>query len=522
MKKRTYKDPMWKRSTLDGKPFPEKDHLVVRVMETGKPVYDVEYSIQRPDGMWVIVSINAAPLRDATDTIAGMVSLLTGITERKRAEEVLRESEERFRQLAENIQEVFWMTDPRKDQMLYISPGYEEIWGRTCESLYASPQSWLDAIHPEDRNRILEAALTKQVRGDYDEEYRITRPDGSIRWIRDRAFPVRDKFGEVYCIVGVAEDITRRKQDEETIRHLAYYDILTGLPNRALFNDRLALALAHAHRNQQKLAILFLDLDRFKTIVETLGHVAGDQLLRGVAERLRSCLREGDTIARPGGDEFMVLLPGVANVEEVLKIIQKILQALRSSFNFNGQELYITTSIGIALYPNDGEDTPILLKNADTALHRAKEQDLNTYQFYSQTMNATAFERLVMENSLRRALEREEFVVYYQPQVSLTTGQIVGIEALVRWQHPDLGLVAPMKFIPLAEETELIVPLGPWVLRTAYAQNKAWQEAGFPPLRLAVNLSARLFKQPNLEETVAQILRETRLDPNYLELELTD
>jgi EAL domain-containing protein (putative c-di-GMP-specific phosphodiesterase class I) len=218
----------------------------------------------------------------------------------------------------------------------------------------------------------------------------------------------------------------------------------------------------------------------------------------------------------------MLLLPGVEHAKGTIKIVQKILEAFKPSFNFNNQELHITPSIGIALYPDDGEDAQTLLKNADTALHRAKEQGRNNYQFYTSTMNATALERLNLESKLRYALERKEFVVYYQPQVSLKTGQIVGIEALVRWQHPDLGLIPPLKFIPLAEETGLSVPLGLWVLRTACAQNKAWQEAGYPPLKVAVNLSTRLFKQQNLIQQVAQVLQETGLDPDYLELELTE
>jgi len=267
---------------------------------------------------------------------------------------------------------------------------------------------------------------------------------------------------------------------------------------------------------------MFLDLDRFKIINDTLGHPMGDRLLKGVAQRLRSCLREGDTVARLGGDEFMVVLPAIAHAEDAARVGQRILDALSVPFNFEGHELHIGVSIGIALYPNDGKSAEALLKNADIAMYRAKEQGRNNYQFYTPALNDMAFERLTLENSLRRALERREFVVHYQPQVSLNTGQIVGMEALVRWRHPELGLVAPMKFIPVAEETGLIVPIGEWVLQMACAQNKAWQEAGFPPLRVTVNLSARFFRRKDLMETVARILKETGLDPDYLELELTE
>lgn len=319
-----------------------------------------------------------------------------------------------------------------------------------------------------------------------------------------------------------AEGRRQRRQAEETVHHQAYYDLLTDLPNRIMFHDRLTLALAQANRYRRMLAVLFVDLDRFKTIIDTLGHAMGDRLLRGVAERLSSCLEEGDTLARLGGDEFVVLLPHIDRVFKAAKQAQKILEVLQPPFHFNEHELHITTSLGISLYPYDGHDPDTLLKNADTALYRAKEQGRNNYQLYTPAMNSRAFERLALENSLRKALERQEFLIHYQPQVDIKTGQIVGIEALVRWQHPDLGLVYPAEFIPLAEETGLIVPLGEWVLRTACAQNKAWQKAGLPPVSVAVNLSARQFQHQNLVETVARVLRETELDPPYLELEITE
>ncbi len=319
--------------------------------------------------------------------------------------------------------------------------------------------------------------------------------------------------------VEVRRDRTRA---EATVEHQAHYDLLTNLPNRTTFKDRLTVALAQTGRNRKMLGILFVDLDRFKTIVDTLGHTIGDKLLRGVAERLRASLEEGDTLARMGGDEFVILLPQINRADRAVRVAQRIIEAIKPPFHFDQNELHITMSIGITLYPYDGEDADTLLRNADTALYRAKEQGRNNYQLYTPAMNARAFERLALENSLRKAVERKEFLLHYQPQVHMKTGAIIGTEALVRWQHPDLGLVFPAEFISIAEETGLITQLGEWVIRTACTQNKAWQKAGLPSMTVAVNLSARQFQQQDLVETVARILKETGLEARWLEMEITE
>lgn len=313
-----------------------------------------------------------------------------------------------------------------------------------------------------------------------------------------------------------------RKRAEETIRHQAYHDVLTLLPNRILFKDQFSQALSLAQRNKQMVAMMFLDLDRFKTINDTLGHATGDRLLQSVAQRLSKIIREGDTIARLGGDEFLVLVSGIHHVEDAAKVADKLLQAMRPAFDLDGQELHITTSIGISLYPHDGDDAETLLKNADTALYRAKDQGRNTYQLYTPAMNARAYELLAMENNLRRALENQEFVLHFQPQISVHTGKLVGMEALVRWNSPDGKLMYPSSFISLCEDTGLIVPLGEWVLRTACEQNRKWQESGHPPITIAVNLSARQFQQRDLMDMISRVLADSKLAPEFLELELTE
>ncbi len=314
----------------------------------------------------------------------------------------------------------------------------------------------------------------------------------------------------------------RLRQAELAIHQLSNYDSLTGLPNRTLLEDRLNQAIAQASREEHCLGVMFLDLDQFKQVNDTLGHVYGDNLLKLVSQRLERCLRKSDTVARLGGDDFIIILTGVRQCEHISQVARKILDALSEPLQLDEHEIFTTASIGIAIYPVDGDAPHLLLKNADIAMYQAKEQGRNAFQFFSREMNYKAEERLLLDNSLRRALERQEFFVHYQPQMDLLTGRLIGMEALVRWQHPEMGMVTPEKFIPLAEDSGLIIPIGEWVLKTACRQNKAWQEMGFGPLRVAVNLSGRQFKQERLVESVAAILNETGLAPSLLELEITE
>lgn len=306
------------------------------------------------------------------------------------------------------------------------------------------------------------------------------------------------------------------------MEHLAYHDALTGLPNRPLYMDRLIMAVAQATRTSQKLAVFFLDLDRFKNINDSLGHSVGDALLKAVAERIRRCVREGDTVARLGGDEFTLLIPRIDHIEDAAKIAQKILETLKIPFKIADHELFVTTSVGISIYPSDGADPETLVRNADSAMYRAKDQGRDNYQLYTPAMNAKALERLALENMLRKAISHREFVLFYQPVADINTKNIIGVEALIRWQHPELGLLSPAHFISVAEMSGLILPIGDWVLRTACKQMKTWQKRINPKLTVAVNLSARQFQQPNLVEQIEEVLEEADLDPGSLELEITE
>jgi diguanylate cyclase (GGDEF)-like protein/PAS domain S-box-containing protein len=327
---------------------------------------------------------------------------------------------------------------------------------------------------------------------------------------------------ENYLIRIYLNDITHRKNAEEKIQRQAHYDSLTGLPNRILFIDRLNQALAATKRHTQKVGVLFLDLDRFKQVNDTLGHTVGDALLQKVAKRLESAIRDGDTVSRLGGDEFGILLVDINRMEDVIGIAQKVLNLFLSPIQLKGHEIYITSSIGISVAPGDGNDSEGLLRNSDTAMYRAKEQGRNLYQFFVPEMNVKVRERLSLETAMRQMLQDNQLILYYQPLVDLQSGQVIGMEALMRWRHPKWGLVSPAQFIPLAEDTGLILPMGEYIIKMACTQIKRWHDDGFPNLHCAVNVSARQFQRNDLLQTIENALKESRLTPSCLEIELTE
>ena len=363
----------------------------------------------------------------------------------------------------------------------------------------------------------------------YELELDLLHKDGSLHTYLIVKFPLLDKDNQIFGVCTIGTDITERKLAENALReqqsrlnYMAFHDSLTALPNRSLFYDRIYHGLARARRSNSRVALMLLDIDRFKIINDSLGHEAGDILLKIIAMRLNEGVRDMDTVARLGGDEFVIVLEGIQDLDDVVFVANKLLTTLARPLEVSGHSITTTVSVGVSIFPDDGKDTDELLKNADIAMYKAKEAGKNNCQFYTKGMNATAVNFLLLENDLRRAIELNQLILHYQPQVDLVSNEIVGVEALVRWQHPERGLISPAHFISLAEETGLIVPMGEWVLREACRQQKAWLDNGIHIGKMAVNLSPRQFRQKNFPEKVASILSNLGLEPEYLELEITE
>lgn len=470
----------------------------------------------------------------ADDLAFGIQSLRTGV-QRNRAEDTLRQRQRAIESCSNGI--IITDATLHDNPIIYVNAAFEGITGYSAREVIGKNPRFLlgndrDQLGSERiRAALREQAETQAVLSNY-------RKDGSLFWNDLKIAPVRDESGRVTNFVGVQNDITELKRYEQDLERQANYDVLTGLANRNLFLERLAHEIAHSQRNRKPVAVAFLDLDHFKIVNDSLGHSVGDELLKIIAGRLRSCIRTSDTAARFGGDEFALLFPDQSCADNVMSIVKRISGAV-SCFSLAGElkkvlaavsepislaetDINVTCSIGVSIYPQDGADAEALLKNADMALYRVKEQGRNAFQFYTDELNKKIVARMQMEKHLRRALENGEFFLHYQPQVSLDEGRVTGMEALLRWRNPELGAVPPLKFIPLAEEIGLIVPIGEWALKLACAQGKAWQDAGLPPKTIAVNISARQFWRQDLLGMVSRVLQETGLDPVYLELEIVE
>jgi diguanylate cyclase (GGDEF)-like protein/PAS domain S-box-containing protein len=481
-----------------------------------------ERRYRQKDGSVILVDTSASVIYYGGRT--ALCAISRDITESKQAEEAVRRSEARLAEAQRLARLGGWEWDVQTDEISWSDEVYR-IYGLAPQSVVPSFQRFMEVVHPEDR-RLIEGVISGVINAQrpYDLEHRIIRPDGEVRWVHRRAEVVRGEGDEPLRMVGTVHDITERKALEERLEHQAFHDLLTDLPNRRLFVDRLGQALRRTkRRDKRRVAVLFMDIDDFKTINDSLGHEMGDVLLVVVAERLRRCLRPEDTLARFGGDEFVVLIEDVESPEDAVRVTERIVESLREPFVVNGRELFLRTSIGVALHTSRQNSAEDLLRDADTAMYEAKEAGLG-YRMFDPAMYERVVGRLELENELRRAIETDEFVVHYQPIMSLRTGEVWGVEALVRWSHPDRGLLDPWEFMAVAEQSGIVVPMGEGVLEEACRQANEWQEEHprIPALVMSVNLSARQLQRPDIAQIVEKVLKRTRLESRYLRLDITE
>ncbi len=486
-----------------------------------KVVRDFEAELRSKDGSKRTVSMNVRAVAGHQGTNFYLDGTIQDITPRKLAEQALQKAEHKYRGIFENAVLGIFQAN-LEGEFLSVNPALARLAG------YDSPEDFLASVHSageiyvdlKRRDELRELIRTQKVVHDFEVEFKTK--DGGTRTTSVNVRAVAGGEGTSFCLEGTVQDISERKAAEARVQFLAYHDALTGLPNRVLFEDRLAKALANAQRREERVAVLWLDLDNFKTINDSLGHSMGDLLLKQVGERLHRHTRAQDTVAKVGGDEFIFALINPGPVARAAAAVERIRRAASGEYEVQGHVLSLTCSIGISLFPDHGTDSEILLKNADLAMYCAKENGRNNHQFFTPELNARAVERLTLENSLRGALERRELFLVYQPQLEIASGTVTGGEALLRWRHPELGLVAPDRFIPIAENSGLIVPIGEWVLKTACAQARRWQEQGLTALPMAVNVSAIQLHEERFLPLVRRVLDETGLAPQYLELELTE
>ena len=495
-----------------------------RQVEKGMMLSLEETRRVRKDGVIMDVSLSVAPIHDASQRIVGTMVLIADVSRRKQAEDALRDSEAQLRLAMEAADMGSWYGNLDTGQ-ISVSDGFGPLFGMPRGFVFNAYSQFLSTIHPDDRSAT-DSAVQRAIKLDttFDMECRVVWPDGSVHLLAVKGQVTREPLGRARRIVGVTTDVTSRRQAEQRIAYLAHHDALTGLPNRVLLQDRIEQAIAHSHRNATQVAVIFIDLDHFKTINDSLGHQQGDLLLQLVASRIQGCLREIDTVSRLGGDEFVIVIPALSRDDksnDATAVALKLLETLSTHFHVLSHDLHIGASIGISIYPNDGETAEILMRNADTAMYHAKERGRNQYQFFTGEMNTAAQKRMTMQMQLRRSLQANDFCLHYQPVFAADSQNLVGFEALLRWRNAAGELVRPGEFISVAEDSGLIIPIGEWVIRDACQTAARWQRSGHR-LQMAINVSAIQLRRKSFAGMVAAVLADTGADPRQIEMEITE
>ena len=485
----------------------------------GKSSDGYEYRFTRKNGekIWVLEMATSIVFNKER---AALVSFMDN-TERRKMEETIRQSEERYRTILDEMADAYFEVDIAGN-FIFVNDAISRHLGYSREELLGA--SFRGQLDKEEYEKVYKIFGKIYTTGKPEKviSYKVIRKDGTTAFAEIAGLPLQNQKGEIVGFRGIGRDITERRQMEEEIKHMSTHDSLTGLPNRVMFSQLLNHALASAKRYNRQVAILFIDLDRFKVINDTLGHEAGDQLLKEVARRLTQAVRAVDIAARFGGDEFVILIEELGDLGQVETVAERILSAILEPINLSNEECRVTASIGISVFPKDAQDEQSLMKNADMAMYLAKEEGKNNYQFYTKDIQSRSLERLSIETNLRFALERNELSLHYQAKVDFKTNVITGVEALLRWHNPQLGVVTPTQFIPVAEESGLILAIGRWALKTACAQNVAWQKQGLPTVCMAVNLSVRQLADDNLIDDIRTALIDSGMAPHLLELEITE